>query len=54
MMYRRKVLLGLVLLFILVFLIGIFYFSSQEKEKEYGRKTTLVWAEEQDYEAGSK
>lgn len=44
-MYGRKLLLGLVLLLMMGFLAGIFYYAMQEQKQEYGKKSTLVWAE---------
>lgn len=45
-MHGRKLLLGLVVLLLMGFLTGIFYYALQEQKLEYSKKSTLVRAEE--------
>lgn len=45
-MFRRKLLLSVVLLLMLGFLAGIFYYTLQEHSREQGRRSTLVWSGE--------
>ena len=47
-MYRKKILFAIVMLLMLMFLSGIFYYIGQEENQEYGKRSILVWMEEND------